>query len=316
MAEAPRSRKRARPAPSPLRIWLSQHLSSAASSIVRLLLNPGAALFTTSAMALALSLPLGLWLVLANLEQLSGSVEASRNLDLFLTTDITDQHAAALAQQLRAWDSVVAVEHQTPAQGLDELRRREGWGEIGELVPDDNPLPHRLRVVPAGEAGALVAALKALPEVDLLQHDAQWRQRLEDWLEVGRRLAWVLAALFGLGALLVVVGSVRADIQTRRDDMQVLHLIGATGGFIRRPFLYLGAWYGLIAGALAIAVLAGAKASLHAPVAALAASYHSNFALRGLTLEETALILSASAALGWLGAALVSAHALRGLRAN
>jgi len=316
MADSPRSRERTRPARSALRSWLAHHAGCAASAIARLLRRPGAAFITISAMALALSLPLGLWLALANLEHLSGSVEESRNLDLFLTPGISDERAAALAQQLRARDGVAVVEHQTPAQGLDELRKREGWGEIGALVADDNPLPHRLRVVPAGEAGALVAALKALPEVDLLQHDAQWRQRLEEWLDAGRRLVQVLGVLFALGALLVVVGSVRLELQAQREQMQVLHLIGASDGFIRRPFLYLGVWYGLISGALAIAVLAGAKISLHAPLATLAASYHSSFVLRGFTSVEILVTLAGSAALGWLGARLVSGFALRQLRSN
>ena len=169
-------------------------------------------------------------------------------------------------------------------------------------------------MTPEGDEAGLVATLQRLPETDLLQHDAAWRQRLQGWLGFGARLAWVLAALFGLGALLVVGNTVRLDIQSRREEIGVLQLLGATDGFIRRPFLYLGAWYGLAAGALAIALLAAVGMALRVPLAELAASYGSGFALAGIDLRWTLLVLAGATALGWLGAGLVTGHFLRQTR--
>ncbi len=87
----------------------------------------------------------------------------------------------------------------------------------------------------------------------------------------------MLAALLGLGALLVVGNTVRLDIQSRREEIGVLQLLGATDGFIRRPFLYLGAWYGLAAGALALVLLTAGRLALRAPLAALAAQLRQRF---------------------------------------
>ena len=166
----------------------------------------------------------------------------------------------------------------------------------------------------AGDELALAGWLRELPEADLVQHDAQWRQRLDTWLRFGTRVAWVLAALFGLGVLLVVGNTVRLDIQSRRGEIGVLQLLGATDGFIRRPFLYLGAWYGLGAGGLAAALLAVAGAALAGPLAELAASYGSRFALTGIDLQWTLSVLAGATALGWLGAGLVTGHFLRQTR--
>jgi len=124
----------------------------------------------------------------------------------------------------------------------------------------------------------------------------------------------VLAALFGLGALLVVGNTVRLDIQSRREEIGVLQLLGASDGFVRRPFLYLGAWYGLAAGALALGVLTAAWMALRKPLAELAAEYGSSFALRGLDPLPAACVLLAAGALGWLGAGLVTGHYLRQTR--
>ena len=309
----PRAAAPLRP-PSPLGTWFDHHLYSLVASLGRVFGRPWAALLTVAVMALSLALPLGLGLVLENLERLAGNVERSREITVFLRQDVDQARPAALAAELRSRDNVAGVRHVTPDQGLDSLRVDPSLAGIIDAVGDDNPLPHALVVAPAGDELALAGWLAELPEAELVQHDAQWRQRLDTWLRFGARVAWVLAALFGLGALLVVGNTVRLDIQSRREEIGVLQLLGATDGFIRRPFLYLGAWYGLGAGALAVALLAGSAAALRAPLAELAASYGSRFALSGIDLPWTLAVLAGATVLGWLGAGLVTGHFLRQTR--
>jgi cell division transport system permease protein len=294
-------------------IWLDQHLYSFVASLGRVLRRPWATLLTIGVMGVALALPLGLGLALENLQHFAGSVEQSREIDVFLKPEIEVARAQALATELRGRGDVAKVEVRTPEQGLVEFRARSGLGDaIGAL--EENPLPSLLIVTPGEDDASLVAALEHLPETGLLQHDAAWRRRLQGWLGFGERLAWVLAALFGLGALLVVGNTVRLDIQSRREEIGVLQLLGATDGFIRRPFIYLGAWYGLAAGALALGLLAAAAYALRAPLHALAQSYGSGFALSGLDPLRAAGFLLAATAIGWLGAWLVTGHFLRQTR--
>src|SRR5690606_33639495 len=234
---------------SQLGTWFDHHLYSLVASLGRVFREPGAALLTVSVMALALALPLGLWLVLGNVERLAGNVERSREISVFLEQDIDAARAVALADELRARANIGAVAHVTPEQGLATLREGGALAGIVDAVGEDNPLPHLLVVTPAGDELMVAASLEQLPEAALVQHDVQWRERLDTWLRFGGRVSWVLAVLLGLGALLVVGNTVRLDIQSRREEIGVLQLLGASDGFIRRPFLYLGAWYGLAAGA-------------------------------------------------------------------
>ena len=311
-----RANPAARSAPaarSGLGTWGDHHLYSFVSSLGRVFRRPWATALTIGVMAVALALPLGLWLVLDNVSRLSGSVQESREIGVFLQQDVDVAGAEALADTLRGRDGVATVEVRTPQQGLEELRERGGLGEAIDAV-GDNPLPALLVVTPSGDEMALADALRALPEAALVQHDAEWRQRLDDWLTFGARLVLVLGALLGLGALLVVGNTVRLDIQARREEIGVLQLLGATDGFIRRPFLYLGAWYGLAAGALALGVLAVTGLALRAPVAELAASYGSGFALRGFSPLHLLIVLAGAGALGWLGASVVTGHFLRQTR--
>lgn len=310
MSEAKNSRAQAR---SGAGIWLDQHLYSFVSSLGRAVRRPWATLLTVGVMAVAFALPLGLWLALQNVGHFAGDVQQSREIDLFLTPETPVARAQALAEALRARDDVARVELRTPEQGLAEFRQRSGLAGSLDLL-EGNPLPAVLVVVPEGDEARLVAALEALPEADLLQHDTAWRERLAGWMGFGERLTWVLAALFGLGALLVVGNTVRLDIQSRREEIGVLQLLGASDGFIRRPFVYLGAWYGLAAGALALGLLTLAALALRDPLAALARSYGSPFALSGLDPLGAAAVVLAATAVGWLGAWLVTGHFLRQTR--
>jgi cell division transport system permease protein len=325
-------RPQSRPPQSRMGMWFDHHVYSLVASLGRLFRKPWATALTVGVMAVALALPLGLWATLQNVQRFAGSMQQSRQVSVFLKPTVAVDRAKSLADELKSRLDVAAVELRTPEQGLQELRER-GLGEaLGAL--EGNPLPSLLIVTPkpdgrapvdsmldssmldnsVGDSTALAQSLQALPEADVVQHDADWRNRLDQWLRFGTRLAWVLAALLGLGALLVVGNTVRLDIQARREEIGVLQLLGASDGFIRRPFLYLGACYGVLAGALALALLTGTDFALREPLAELARSYGSRFALRGFDGAQAAAIVLGAGALGWLGAGLVTGHYLRQTR--
>ncbi len=296
-----------------LAAWLDHHVYSLVASLGRFLGKPWASALTVGVMAVALALPLGLWLVLGNVAKFSGQVQQSREVSVFLKAEVDPARARALADELRARDDVADATLRTPEEGLQALRAA-GLGDAIDALGDDNPLPSLLVLTPAGDEALLAESLQALPEADLVQHDALWRQRLDGWLRFGNRVALVLALLLGFGALLVVGNTVRLDIQSRREEIGVLQHLGASDGFIRRPFLYLGAWYGLAAGLLAIALLSVAGVALRPPLAELAASYGSPFSLSGFDPVTALLVTAGAALLGWLGAGIVTGHYLRQTR--
>ena len=302
---------------SRLGAWLDHHGYSIVASLGRLLRKPWATLLTVGVMALALALPLGLWVVLQNAARLGGEVQTSRDVAVFLKPELDAARVSAIAEELRKRADVANVAVVAPAEALAQMRERPDIAAAIEVLGEDAAqaaLPSVLRVGPKGDEVALAQALQQLPDAERVQHDALWRQRLEAWLRFGARVALVLAALLGLGALLVVGNTVRLDIQSRREEIGVLQHLGATDGFIRRPFLYLGAWYGLAAGALALGVLTLAWMALRQPLAELAGRYGSSFTLHGLPPLQGVAVLAGAGLLGWAGAALVAGHYLRQTR--
>ncbi|MBP8098582.1 MAG: permease-like cell division protein FtsX [Arenimonas sp.] len=296
-----------------LRAWRGQHAYSLVSSLGRFFQRPFSTLLTVGVMAVAMALPLGLGLALGNIERLSGSVRESREIGVFLNAEVSAAQAERIAEQIRQRPDVAELTIKTPEQGLAEFRQLSDLAGALELLKE-NPLPTVLLVQPTDDGSALATALQARPEVDLVQHDALWRQRLSAWLAFGRQLMWVIAGLLGLGVLLVVGNTVRLEIGNRRDEIAVLQQLGATDGFIRRPFIYLGAWYGLGAGVLALGLVAVAAAMLQPTVASLIVSYSSHFTLRGPDWRMVVVMLFTATVLGWFGAWLASGHHLRQTR--
>jgi cell division transport system permease protein len=296
-----------------LRAWREQHLYSLVSSLGRLARRPFATGLTVGVMAIAIALPLGLGLALGNIERFSGSVSESREIGVFLKADVTEEQAREIATGIGQRPDVAGVTVRTPEEGLEEFRAMSDLAGALDVL-EENPLPTVLVVQPTGDGDVLAADLRELPQADIVQHDAVWRQRLSAWLAFGERVVQVVAALLGLGVLLVVGNTVRLDIGARSEEIAVLQHLGATDAFVRRPFLYLGAWYGLAAGLLAGVLLVVAGLLMQGRLSALVASYGSQFALSGPGWRGSLALLAGAIAMGWLGAWLATGHHLRRTR--
>lgn len=295
--------------------WREHHGWSAASSLKRLARRPLGSLLTIAVMGLALALPLAFYLLLGNLQQLGRALGQDQTINVFLQNDQVAQQAQLLAKQLRERSNVAAVSVKTPQQGLDELAKLQGFSGALDAL-DANPLPYVLVVAPQPDLDAaavvrLTGELRELRSVALVQDSGDWRQRLDALLGVGNRIVLVLTALLALAALLVVGNTVRMDIASRSEEISVLVLVGASGAFVRRPYLYAGIWYGLFSGALAVLLALGIEFSLAAPITRLNAAYAGRLHLGGLAPWLLAAVPLGAAILGWLGARLVSAWQLR-----
>ncbi|MBL8300058.1 MAG: ABC transporter permease [Rhodanobacteraceae bacterium] len=311
---APRAAERAPPRRRlALSSWRDQHLYSLFSSLGRLLARPWATALTALVMGLALALPLLFLILLDNARALSGGWQDAREITVFLKPGVDASASAALAQALRGRADVAAVKQTTPEQGIEEFRAMSGFADALEVL-QFNPLPHVLVVTPAAarelDEPAVIAELRRDPQVDLVQYDAAWRRRLGAILGLSQRSVLVLAGLLAMATLLVVGNTVRLDIQARAEEIAVIQLIGASPGFVRRPFLYTGVWYGLFSGVLALVVVFSVQWALRTPVDQLLASYDHRFHLRGLEPLAALSVPFVSAVLGWLGAMLATARHL------
>lgn len=293
----------------PLRNYLTRHAQVALNSLGRLFREPGGALMTIAVIAIALALPAGLYLLTGNLQKLSTHWDGDTTISVFMRSDADEAAASSLAEQLRSWSEIAAVELITPDQALTEFSSLSGFGDALELL-EQNPLPAVLALKPATDLGEgdlaerLLERLRAQPGVDLVQLDLQWVKRFNAIVRLARQAIGLIAALLGLAVLLIVGNTIRLEIQNRRAEIEITQLIGATPGFIRRPFLYSGVWYGLAGGLLAWTMVQIAIWSLGGPVRQLAGLYDSAYRLVSFSFSETLLLLAGAALLGLAGAFL------------
>ena len=287
-------------------IWLQRHAQVSLASLGRLVNIPLSTLMTSAVIGIALALPIGLHVLLDNLQDVSGDWEGGASISLFLKQEISDQRAESLAGKLRLHQRIATVQFISKDAALDEFRRLSGFGEALEAL-DHNPLPALLVIQPKTQFGTaqtaqlLVRELGLLPEADIVKLDMQWVRRLQAITEIAQRAVLVLASLLGMAVLLIIGNTIRLEIQNRHAEIEITKLIGATDAFIRRPFLYTGLWYGLFGGIIAWLLVVISIGLLSGPVSSLAVLYQSAFDLSSLDFGTVLLLLAGSAALGLTG---------------
>ena len=290
---------------SPLSVWFVRHVSTCVGALGRLARQPFASLLTILVIAVTLALPAAMHLLVKNARALSGNWDNALDFSVYLQGDIDEQQAETLLNIVRQRADVESVTLVTKEQALAEFRDASGFGPAIDQL-GRNPLPHTLIVRPSPSNTAmsmtlLQEELANLPETDFVQVDTEWVQRFHAILEIVQRAIGMGAGLLGAAIIVIIGNTIRLDIENRREEIEVTKLIGASNGFVRRPFLYSGLWYGLGGGLLALGLLAGGLHALEAPVSRLAGLYESSFAALSLDLRESLAIVGAGVFLGLTG---------------
>jgi len=323
MAQKPRSGKtetrstaqNTRPQQNVVVASFEQHQATAVDSLLRLLNEPVGSVLTATVIGIALALPLCVFLLLQNLQQLGAGLQSDSSISLYLDNSLAAPELEALVAELGERDDIEALRLITPEEALAEFEDESGFADVLEGL-DDNPLPPVLLVTPdastAGEVTVLRDFLAEQPGVSEAQIDLEWLQRLNAVVSFSLRLTYLLALLLGLGVLLVIGNTVRMSIENRRAEIVVVKLVGGTDAWVARPFLYTGFWYGMAGGIVALALVGFSLMVLSGPVARLISAYESDFDVIGLGISQGFLVLILAAALGWAGAWL---SVLRHLRA-
>ena len=293
--------------------YLSLHIENLTGAVSRLVNRPLGSLLTILVIAIALVVPAGLRVMVDNARALSGTWQGAADFTVYLEMAVDDPAAEALAEQIGQRDDVERAELLYRFDALAEFRAWSGFGEALDLL-DENPLPHAIIVRPTGTSAdldRLVEDLGALEEATLVQLDTEWLERLRAILELARRVVDVTTVLLGLAVIVVIGNTIRLEIGSRREEIEIIKLVGGSDGYIRRPFLYLGLCYGVGAGILAALIIVLGLGLVASPARALMELYGSNYRLAGLSLADTAWLLGVGGFLGWAGAGIAVARHLR-----
>lgn len=284
--------------------WRLHHRDSAKDALKRLRQSPFSSLMTILVIAIALALPTGLSLLLDNARGLTNSWDGNAHISVFLHQDVDETQQRALAQRWLSKGNVNQTEVITREQALAEYKALSGFGDALDALPD-NPLPPVITVFPKDSSPlALEQLSKQLAQsdnVDLVQLDIEWIRRLHAMIELGERVISSLALALALAVVLVVINTIRLAIESRRDEIVIIKIVGGTDGFVRRPFLYTGFWFGFFGGLAATVLVQIALLWIGEPINQLITLYQSDFQLTGLQFEAVITLPIFAGLLGLFG---------------
>ena len=294
--------------------WLRMHAQAFRDALARLAAHPWASAMSILVLAAALALPVIAAVALRSAGAAAAGLDTDPHLNVYLALDATDEDAKRVEQALRSRPDALAVKLVPRAQALQELKATTHLAEILSAL-DRNPLPDaftvRVRTTDAERVAAMRSEWSRLPKVDQVTADFEWSGRLARWVRFGDRVLWVLAAILGIAVAFIVGHLIRLQVLTRREEIEVSQLIGATAADVRRPFLYHGLLQGVLAGGGAIGLAALLAGWAGAELSALTPGYATEFKVVFLDPRESLATIAAAPALALAGAWLAVSREIR-----
>lgn len=295
--------------------YKSHHRETIRISLLKMVREPVQTVMTVAVIAIALALPTALYLTVENIQRLGSNFESSAQITVYVQKGAKPEAIDKLQDKLKNLAAVDSVSYISAEQALLEFKALSGFGSALRYL-EDNPLPAVFLVQPIvaepidlAQTKNLIASITDLPGVKDVQIDMQWLQRLHSLTEVGHKVVLALGATLGLGVLLVIGNTIRLAIQSRRDEIIVVKLVGGTNAYVRRPFLYNGVLLGLFGALTASIMLYGSVVWISSSIADLADLYQSHYRLAGLGFLRFLMLMCLGGLFGLAGAWIaVSKH--------
>lgn len=294
-----------------MNIWFRQHAYALRNALSHLRSSPGNFLFNVLVVAIALALPIAGLTLIENIRPVSAQLSIEPEVSIFLSPATPRADATALSVPIKKLLKDAHITAKLSFVPKDKaLAAMEQTSNLAEVLSTlgGNPLPDAyvlsLSNADAHRLDTLTAQLKELPNVEVVQVDSAWVKRLSALVQLLQVILLFLAITLGMVVVVVVFNATRLQVISHQAEISVTRLLGATNGFIHRPYYYTGALLGFLAGCLALALIALALHPLNQSIAEFARLYASEFHLTPLTFLPSLTLLGLSMGLGLFGAFL------------
>jgi len=303
--------------------WLNHHLQAIKLVLSRMRSNLLSSFMICLVIGVALCLPSLFYLGVDNLSKLTDHMQNETEISLFLklnaSADTIAEIDALLAKNpaIKQYHLVTKDEawKQLQAKSKDNQDVSDAINQLGK-----NPLPDAF-FIQAKSANpetleALRNTLQNIPGVEQAILNAEWAKRLATLLSIGKKLIFFIAALLTIVLLVIIGNTVRMQILTQKDEIEVSYLIGATNSFIRTPFLYAGVFYGLFGSALAILMIAGMIQTFNYSVLEISRLYNGDFSLTLFNASLFLTVIGVAVGIGWIGSYFAVTRAINVVKIN
>ena len=300
--------------------YFTLHFEAAKNAVRQLFKQPLATLLILVMLAIAMSLPLALYLGVQSSQAVLGKLNESPQITLYMEQNADEADSAVVKELLAADKRIEKSEFIGKAQGLSELQTSMGEQDIISML-DSNPLPDAFVVSPKpggtpSEMQALRQDLAKLPMVESAQLDTEWMQTLYQIDDFIQKVLAFLSVTLSVAFVLVAHNTIRLQILSRKEEIEITKLLGAPSSFIRRPFLYQAVWQSLLAAGLSLALCAWLIHATQPLVAQIFRPYGLNIEWRFFHTWEWLSVCGIVAALGIAGAWLATRQHLLSFKAE
>ena len=299
--------------------YISLHVESARAALKELLRQPIGTLLTLLMLAVAMTLPLFMYLGIQSGQSVLGKLNESPQITVYMDTDAAGSDADTVKNLLQRDSRIDKVRFISKQEGLEELQTNLDQNLVSML--DGNPLPDVFIVTPdpatsPDQMQAIYKDITKLPRVELATMDTEWVQTLYRINEFIRKILWFLSLTLGMAFVLVAHNTIRLQILSRKEELEITKLLGAPASFIRRPFLYQAMWQSIFSAAVSLGLSAWLLAEVRPLVDAIFKPYGLNIGWRFFTFSEVSLVFGFVIALGIFGAWLATTQHLLGFKAK
>ncbi len=305
--------------------WFRLHQREAKHSLRHLTKKPFSFAITTTVLAIAITLPLLLFIAVKNLKVWASYSDTGLEVTLFLHENTEIEKAKSLSKDILNWHGVKQSEFVSSNDALTELSAHPELADIASNLPS-NPLPNAIIITLSKEknfsgnindtASALSQRASDIPFVNEVKFNTEWFEKAEATVTVGNQITQYIATLLGLGLIALVANTIKVAIENRREEIIVCKLTGATDSFIRRPFLYMGLWIGLLSGILSLFFVNASLLALKSIVIPLSQAYSASISISGLSLAEILIVLAICCLLSLIGAWIICNQHLKTVEPN
>ncbi len=287
--------------------YIHIHAHALFSSLGRLVRTPFTSFMTIAVMAIAMTLAAGFYLFVDNMQNLTGNLESTNQISLYLKPDLSHMESKRLAEEIKKNTHIEDLVLISKDQAMAEFKSYSGFGDTLEML-ETNPLPIVIQVLPKNSLNDILGIEKLMmgfskyPQIDFVKMDMQWIKRLQSIMQIVKRSVFLLTVLLSIAVIFITGNTIRLELQNRREEVLVAKLVGATHSFIQRPFLYTGFWLGFISGVLTWFLVTLMVIILQEPIDRLATLYDGSFEVRFLSFTDTVGLLFIASFLSILGA--------------
>lgn len=303
--------------------WLNHHLQAIKLVLARMRNNMLSTFMICLVIAVAMCIPTLFYLGVDHLSKLTGHMQDETEISLFLKLDARADTVSEIDALLAKNDAIKQFHLVTKDEAWQQLKaksdsKNEANSAIHQLTK--NPLPDAFFIQAKSADPEALETLKNelqnIPGVEQALLNTEWAKRLSTLLTLGKKVIFFVATLLAVALVVIVGNTVRMQILTQKDEIEVSKLMGATSGFIRTPFLYAGMLYGLFGGLLAILMVASVIQTFNYSIAQISSLYGSDFRLNLFNIQLFTTVIGATVCIGWLGSYLAVTRSIASIKIN